>query len=315
VTNGLAERIVAGDVRSAARLMRAIEDGDRAAFEELDRLYARTGRAYVIGITGAPGAGKSTIVDALIGVFRGRGKTVGVVAVDPTSPLTGGAILGDRVRMQQHCTDEGVFIRSVATRGWLGGLARAALGITHVMDAMGKDIIMVETVGIGQQEVDVTRLAATSVFVLTPDSGDAIQMMKAGILEVADIFAVNKADHDGAFRTKADLEAMLNNAGSHPDGRHPAVVLTEAISGTGIEDLAAEIMQHHDFLVSHGCLEARLRERASLELAEALESALREYVDSGLDTAARESLLDELAQRRISPRTAASRLVRRVARP
>lgn len=309
MTSGVIDRIVSGDVRSAARLMRGIEEGDPGALEMLDALYALTGHAYVVGITGAPGAGKSTIVDALIAAFRRRGRTVGVVAIDPTSPLTGGAILGDRVRMQQHCTDEGVFIRSVATRGWLGGLARAAAGIINVMDAMGKDIVLVETVGIGQQEVDVTRLAATSVFVLTPDSGDAIQMMKAGILEVADIFVINKADHEGALRVKGDLEAMLHN-GQHEEAmRCPAIVLTEALNGVGIETLATEIETYRDQLESLGNLESRLRERARLELAEAVESALRVYVDKGLDPASRERIVDDLMHRRTSPRCAAAAMI------
>lgn len=314
MTSAIVERIVRGDVRSAARLMRGIEDGDRSAFVTLDGLYPHTGGAYIVGVTGAPGAGKSTIVDALIGVFRSLGKTVGVVAIDPTSPLTGGAILGDRVRMQQHCTDEGVFIRSVATRGWLGGLAKAAMGIVHVMDAMGKDVIVVETVGIGQQEVDVTRLAATSLFVLTPDSGDAVQMMKAGILEVADIYVINKADHEGALRVKADLQAMMNNDNGRASARHPAIVLTEAVNGRGIPELADEIKRHREYLESCGGLEERLRARARLELGEAVESALREYVDSSLD-ASRERLIDELVVRRISPRAAAAAVINRLVAP
>ena len=303
------ERITEGDVRSAARLMRGIEDGDRAAFETLERLYPHTGRAYIVGVTGAPGGGKSTIIDALIGSFRRRGMTVGVVAIDPTSPLSGGAILGDRIRMQEHCTDDGVFIRSVATRGWLGGLARAAVGIVNVMDAMGKDIVLVETVGIGQQEVDVTRLAATSVFVLTPDSGDAIQMMKAGILEVSDIFAVNKADQDGALRVKSDLEAMLRMNGSTPDELKPPIVLTEAMNGKGIEELAEAILKHRECLSGNGGLEKRARERARLELNDAIESSLRELVASGLDGATEERLLDDLIHRRISPQAAAVEVV------
>jgi len=315
VTVELANRIRAGDVRAAARLMRGIEECDRNALDTLERLYPHTGKAYIVGVTGAPGGGKSTLIDALIGAFRHRGMTVGVVAIDPTSPLTGGAILGDRVRMQQHSIDEGVFIRSVATRGWLGGLARAATGIIHVMDAMGKDTILVETVGIGQQEVDVTRLAHSSVFVLTPDSGDAIQMMKAGILEVADIFAINKADREGALRVKADLQSMLNMTSSLPEERHPPIVLTEAVNGRGVEELAGEILKHREFLACHGGLEKRERERARLELAEAVESALRDCIDSRVGKASREKLVDDLVQRKLSPRAAASEIVSRLVRP
>jgi LAO/AO transport system kinase len=314
VNSELVSRILAGDVRSAARLMRRIEDGDRDAFDALDSLYPHTGKAHVVGITGAPGAGKSTLVDALIGSFRRQGMSVGVVAIDPTSPVTGGAILGDRIRMQQHCTDDGVFIRSVATRGWLGGLSRATMGIIHVMDALGKDVVLVETVGIGQQEVDVTRLADTSIFVLTSDAGDSVQMMKAGILEVADVFVVNKADQEGALRVKADLQAMLSGGNGGSATRHATVMLTEALSGKGVDEVAAAVRTHLDLLVAHGDLHRRRRERARLELAEAIESAVREYVASGLDGASHERLVDELVDRKISPYAAASYIVGMVAR-
>jgi len=217
--------------------------------------------------------------------------------------------------MQQHCTDSGVFIRSVATRGWLGGLARAAMGIIHVLDAMGKDIVLVETVGIGQQEVDVTRVAGTSIFVLTPDSGDAIQMMKAGILEVADIFVINKADQEGALRVKTDLQAMLNMNGSTPDELKPAIVLTEAVNGRGVEELTGEILKHREFLALHGGLQKREQERARLELAEATESALRDFITSSVNKAAQEKLVDDLVQRRISPRAAASEIISQLTGP
>ncbi len=315
MTPDLVKGILAGDVRSAARLMRGIEDGDREALKTLDKLYPHTGRAHVVGITGAPGGGKSTLVDALIGVFRQRSITIGVVAIDPTSPLSGGAILGDRVRMQKHCTDQEVFIRSVATRGWLGGLARAAVGIIHIMDAMGKRIVLVETVGIGQQEVDVTRLAHTSVFVLTPGSGDAIQMMKAGILEVADIFVINKADLEGASRVKRELQAMLSMTNSLPDERQPPVILTEAVNGKGIEDLAEEIVKHREFLAAEGGLERRERERARLELTEAIESALKDYISSGIDRATQDKIVDALVRKKTNPQAAASEIMKQLIGP
>ncbi len=309
MTVELVNKILEGDVRTAARLMRGIEDGAADAFGEMADLYPHTGKAYVVGITGAPGGGKSTLVDTLITTFRQRDKTVGVVAIDPTSPFTGGAILGDRVRMQKHSTDAGVFIRSVATRGWLGGLARAAVSIIHVMDAMGKDIILVETVGIGQQEVDVTRLADTSIFVLTPGSGDAIQMMKAGILEVADIFVVNKADLDGASRSKLELQAMLGMKSGSSDEREPAIVLIEAVNNIGIEELVDEILKHQAFLVSGEGMEKRRKERARLELTEAIESSLKDYIDSNVDKAFLEKLVDDLVQRRTNPQAAASEII------
>jgi len=308
VTIELVKKILEGDVRTAARLMRGIEDGAADAFVEMEDLYPHTGKAYIVGITGAPGGGKSTLVDTLISAFRRRDMTLGVVAIDPTSPFTGGAILGDRVRMQKHSTDGGVFIRSVATRGWLGGLARAAVSIIHVMDAMGKDIILVETVGIGQQEVDVTRLADTSIFVLTPGSGDAIQMMKAGILEVADIFVVNKADLEGASRSKMELQAMLSMKSGACEEREPSVLLTEAANDVGIEELVDEILAHQAFLISGGGMEKRRKERARLELTEAIESSLKDYIDSNVDKAFMEKLVDDLVQRRTNPQAAASQI-------
>ncbi len=315
MTSELARRIVAGEVRAAARLMRGIEDGGAGAFEVLDELYPHTGGAYIVGVTGAPGAGKSTLVDALIEAFRQRGSTVGVVAIDPTSPITGGAILGDRVRMLRHCTDDGVFIRSVATRGWLGGLARAALGIIHIMDAMGKDLILVETVGIGQQEVDVTRLADTSLFVLTPDSGDSIQMMKAGILEVADIFVINKSDQEGALLVKKELQAMLNTSSARLDEHQRPIVMTEAVNGRGVDELAGAILGHRECLSVNGGLQQRRRERARLELSEAVETAVRQLIQSNLGAASQEELVDELVHRRISPRAAARRVILPAVRP
>ncbi len=317
MTTETIDRIISGDVRSAARLMRGIEEDNPDALKTLETLYRHTGRAYIVGITGAPGGGKSTLVDALIGAFRRREMKVGVVAIDPTSPLTGGAILGDRVRMQQHCTDPAVFIRSVATRGWLGGLARAAVGMMHVMDAMGKDVVLVETVGIGQQEVDVTRLAHTSLYVLTPGSGDSIQMMKAGILEMADIFVINKADQEGAYRVKMELEAMMAMQGEHPEAheqRQPTVLLTEAVYGKGVDDLCQEILKHRDYLLSYGLMQKREQERVRLELAEALEAALKALIDSRTDHELYESLVDDLVQRRIGPQSAASQLIGRLSR-
>ncbi len=317
MTADAVNRILAGDVRAAARLMRGIEEGNSASFDLLESLYSHTGNAYIVGITGAPGGGKSTLVDTLIGAFRKRDMTVGVVAIDPTSPLTGGAILGDRVRMQQHCTDPGVFIRSVATRGWLGGLARAAAGMIHVMDAMGKDVVLVETVGIGQQEVDVTRLAHTSLYVLTPGSGDSIQMMKAGILEMADIFVVNKADQEGAYGVKMELEAMMAMQGEHSDlagQRKPPVLLTEAVHGKGVGDLCQEILKHREFLISHGQMASREQARVRLELSEAVESALKELIDAGTDRALYEKLVDDMVQRRIGPQTAASHVIEKLTR-
>jgi LAO/AO transport system kinase len=223
---GLADKVLAGDIQAAARLISRIEDESPDALAEMDVIYPHTGKAYIVGVTGAPGVGKSTLTDNLIEFFRKQNRTIGVIAIDPTSALTGGALLGDRVRMQRHSTDPDVFIRSLATRGWVGGLARAAIGAVHVMDAMGKDIVMVETVGSGQIEIDIVKAADTTLVVLTPGSGDEIQTMKAGILEAADILVVNKADTEGADRLKADLESMLALKDSRPDEWRSPVVLS-----------------------------------------------------------------------------------------
>ena len=230
----LADKVLEGNVRAAARLMRSVEDELPSAVEELESIYPHTGKAYILGLTGAPGVGKSTLVDALISTLRKRSMTVGVIAVDPTSPFTGGAILGDRVRMQQHSTDKDVFIRSMATRGWRGGLAKATISMIHIMDAMGKDIILVETVGSGQSEIDITKITDTSILILSPGSGDEMQMMKAGILEAADIFVVNKADKDGADSVALGIELMLGMRTYHKNEWEPSIVLTEAISGKEI---------------------------------------------------------------------------------
>src|SRR5574341_566597 len=205
----LAQKVLEGDVRSLARLMTLIENGAADAIPALKTLYPHTGKAYIVGITGPPGSGKSTLTDHLTKVYRGRGLRVGIVAVDPTSPFTGGAILGDRLRMQRHYLDEGVFIRSMATRGHLGGLARATNDVVDVLDAAGKQLILIETVGVGQDEVEVVKTAHTSVVVMVPGLGDSVQTIKAGIMEIADLFVVNKADREGADRTVRDIEMAL----------------------------------------------------------------------------------------------------------
>jgi len=259
-------------------------------------------------VAGAPGVGKSTLLGSLIGNFRREGMTVGVVAIDPTSPYSGGAILGDRVRMQSYGTDKDVFIRSLATRGWKGGLSKATVNMIHVMDAMGKDIIFVESVGSGQGEVDIARVADTAVVVLTPGMGDEIQMMKAGILETADIFVINKADKDGAENLRTGLETMLEMKVRLPGEWKTGIILTEAISGKGTEQLAEEILRHRAFLTSSGELKKRRKERAELELAWAVESSLKNYMES-MDKDYLAKLVDDLVHRRTNPKSAASRII------
>src|SRR5207237_5267660 len=264
---GLADRVLAGETRAAARLMRLIDDNQPAAEAELRALFPRTGRAQIVGITGNPGAGKSTLVDRLIAHLRAAGKTVGVLAVDPTSPFTGGAILGDRIRMQDHALDPGVFIRSLATRGQLGGLSRATSDCVRVLDAMGKDVVIVETVGVGQDEVEICRLAHTTVVVVVPGLGDDIQAIKAGILEVADLFCVNKADREGADRTVRDLRQMLELSTQE---REMAIVKCVATQGEGTAELWKAIEDHYRFLKNGPGLLQRETQRARYELIEIL---------------------------------------------
>jgi LAO/AO transport system kinase len=293
----LADRVASGDVRAAARLMRLIDDALPEAEQALRALWPKTGRAQIVGITGNPGAGKSTLVDRLIGHLRRQGKSVGVLAVDPTSPFTGGAILGDRIRMQDHALDSGVFIRSLATRGQLGGLSRATSDCARVLDAMGKDVILIETVGVGQDEVEVCRLAHTTVVVVVPGLGDDIQAIKAGILEVADLFAVNKSDREGADRTVRDLRSMLelNHVMGKDQGHEIAIVKCVASQGEGIEALWSGIEAHYQYLRSSGDLLAREKQRARSELIEVLRERLLRVALDRLSTHGAE--LDDLALR------------------
>jgi LAO/AO transport system kinase len=310
---GLADRVLAGDVQAAARLISQIEDEVPEALAEMNSIYPRTGRAYIVGVTGPPGAGKSTLTDNLIGFFRKKDMNIGVIAIDPTSALTGGAILGDRVRMQRHSTDPEVFIRSLATRGWVGGLAKATIGAIHVMDALGKDIILVETVGSGQIEIDIVKAADTTLVVLTPGAGDEIQMMKAGILEAVDVFVINKADKEGADHLKKDLEVMLMMKARRPDEWEPAIVLTEAINDKGTEELAEAIFRHREFLVASGELPRRQRERARLELMEAVEGFVKDFVHQIDEGDYLERLVDDLLQGKTTPHRATLEITRRLA--
>jgi len=306
----IAAKILKGDVYSAAVLMRGIEDERPDALVELGMIYPHTGRAYVIGLTGPPGVGKSTLIDSLIGAFRKKDMTVGVVAVDPTSPFTGGAVLGDRVRMQEHAMDRGVFIRSMATRGWRGGLSKATISMIHVMDAMGKDIILVETVGTGQSEVEITKVSDTSVLVLSPDSGDQVQVIKAGILEAADVFVVNKADKGGADYVISRVEFMLGMRTFHPDEWKPGIILTEAISKKGADELADELLKHKKYLYASGELEKRRKIRAREELLKNVESFVRDYCYHGFVVEGHlEELVDGIAQRKIDPHSATLKII------
>ena len=275
-------RIVGGEVRTAARLMRDLDDRRPEAHAALAALFPRTGKAMIVGITGNPGAGKSTVVDALIGHYRAAGERVGVVAIDPTSPFTGGAILGDRIRMQRHATDDGVFIRSLATRGHLGGLSRSTFDVVAVLDAMGFDRILIETVGVGQDEVEVMKAAHTSVVVTVPGLGDDIQAIKAGLLEIADVLVINKADREGADRTEHDLLHMLD---LRADGERKDVEILRTIAnrggaGSGIAQLAAAIDRHRDRTWAGAVGQARALARASAQIAELVRALLADRAEA-----------------------------------
>ena len=309
----LAEMVLNGDIRAAARLMRDIDDNRPQAVDDLKQLYPRTGNAYIIGITGPPGAGKSTLVDQLTAAFRTRGKKVGVVAIDPTSPFTGGAILGDRIRMNRHATDEGVFIRSLATRGALGGLSRSTADVALVMDALGMDIVIIETVGVGQDEVDIVKAAHTTCVVMVPGLGDDIQAIKAGILEIGDIFVVNKADREGADRTARELATMLEFRSAPEGSWNPQVLKTEAQRGTGIEKLVGEILLHRDHLLSSGTIDDFLRERNERHFMDILRDGL---FKRALDYMATDATLDRvvtgMGDRSIDPYSAAEQVLARM---
>lgn len=268
------QQITSGDIRATARLLRDIDDEIPSARLILKELYAHTGRAFVIGFTGSPGVGKSTLVDQLATRCRKEGQTIGILAVDPTSPFTGGAILGDRIRMQRHFLDPGVFIRSLATRGHFGGLTRSTNDMVNVLDAMGKDVIMVETVGVGQDEVEIANSAHTTVLVTIPGMGDDIQAIKAGIMEIGNIFVVNKADREGSRKTIRELRNLIEIGSRKRNGSdwEPLIVETEAMKGRGIDELFDAIQKHRQFLLSS--TEERWKEviekRVRIQLMEAL---------------------------------------------
>jgi LAO/AO transport system kinase len=282
MVNSIINKIVKGDVRTAAKLIGDIDNGVPGTREILKALYKHTGKAYIIGITGAPGVGKSTVVDQMIRGLRTSGKTVGVLAVDPTSPLSGGAILGDRVRMQQHSLDAGVFIRSLATRGHFGGLTQATRSAIDVLDAMGKDYIIVETVGVGQDEVDIAKSAHVTVIVVVPGMGDHIQAIKGGIFEVGDIFVVNKSDRPDAERTFNDLKAMIGITRKRfkNEGWEPPILMAEAVSSKGITELLNEIGNYRKSrkALSHESIMRHKKALARFELIDMIKSRLVEEV-------------------------------------
>jgi LAO/AO transport system kinase len=308
----IARRIERGEVRAAARLMRDLDDGVPAAQAALRKLYARVGRAHVVGITGAPGCGKSTLVDALVASARGKGLSVGVVAVDPTSHISGGAVLGDRIRMQRHANDKKVFIRSLATRGSLGGLSRSVFDTVTVMDAMGKELILLETAGVGQDGVKVAGAAQTVLVVLAPGMGDEVQAIKAGVLEIGDIYVVNKCDRGGAEPLAQSLSLALD-PGSRQDGWLRPVVKTAALSGKGIADLMDLICRHRRTLATSHAWERRSGRMARTAFLELMETGLKEMLSEELEREkSLQKLMEDLACRRKDPYSAARQALRKL---
>lgn len=310
----VAEKIVKGDVRAVARLIRDIDDGMPEVRQVLKELYPSTGNAYILGITGAPGVGKSTLVDQIISHLRKRDKTVGVLAVDPTSPFSGGAILGDRVRMQRHSMDEGVFIRSLATRGHFGGLTQSTRSAIDVLDAMGKDYIIVETVGVGQDEVDVVKSAHTTIITVIPGMGDDIQAIKAGILEVGDIFLINKADREGTDKTFSDLRLMIDmdHKKYEEGGWKPPILKAQAVFDIGVKELLEEIDKHREYLTEHcGGWQVRAREdKVRQELGDMVKNRLIEEVLNKITgTGEFDRAVESIVEGKTDPYTACDNLV------
>ncbi|MBK6429508.1 MAG: methylmalonyl Co-A mutase-associated GTPase MeaB [Anaerolineae bacterium] len=325
----LVAQLCQGNRRALARTITLIETGGAAAHELLTRLYPFTGQATVIGVTGSPGTGKSTLVNAVAKVYRQQGKTVGIVAVDPTSPFTGGALLGDRVRMRDLSGDPGIFIRSMATRGSLGGLARATADVILALDAAGFERVLVETVGVGQAEVEIASTAHTTIVVEAPGMGDEVQAIKAGVLEIADVFAVNKADREGSDRTVMALRMMLGIAPEEVRGisHHgqlltietpsrqravawePPIIKTVALQDQGILELVAAVEQHRAFLIQSDLWGARERVRAASELESIVRRRLLQKLAQLIPQGSLQELVDQIARRVLDPYTAAEQLL------
>ena len=300
-----------GDVRALARAISAVENRAPGWSELLKALFPHSGRARVLGLTGAPGAGKSTLVDHLARLYRKQNRTVGIVAVDPTSPYTGGAILGDRIRMQEHFSDPGIYIRSMATRGSLGGLARTTADVTTVLDASGRDVVLIETVGVGQDEVDIVRLADITIVILVPGMGDDVQTIKAGIMEIADIFVINKSDHEGAERVEREIRGLQSLALRH-DGWTPPIVKTVASEGTGVEDLAAAIAGYEAYLQKENRALKKSVENWQERLVEMLRDVMLEKARVQLGDGNVARLAAEVAEHKRDPYTLVEEIAARV---
>lgn len=306
----LLNRFRAGEHRALARVISIVEDEMPQKDELIKQIYQQTGRSYILGVTGSPGAGKSSLVDLLVKEIRKKNEKVGIIAVDPTSPFTGGAILGDRIRMNAHALDEGVFIRSMGTRGSLGGVTKTTKEVVKVMDAFGVDWVIIETVGVGQAELDIMYIADSTIVVLTPGAGDSIQTMKAGIMEIADIFAVNKCDMPGADRVVAEVNMMLDFRDDHIKWRPPVVQTSTMNAGQGVAELLSSVEKHRAYLLEKGIFEARRNERAKNETLDIVnqqwERLVRKQVNQpGLV----KQLLEKVASREADPYTASAQIM------
>ena len=298
--NAAIDSLRSGNARALARAISTVENHAPGSIELLKELFPHTGRARTMGLTGAPGAGKSTLVDQLAKHYRSENRSIGIVAVDPTSPYTGGAILGDRIRMQQHFSDPGIYIRSMATRGSLGGLARTTAAVAMVLDASGRDIVMIETVGVGQDEVDIVRVADITVVILVPGMGDDVQSIKAGIMEIADIFVINKSDHEGAERVEREIRALQSLA-TRSDNWTPPVVKTVATEGAGIQELAGSIREYETYIQKEGVLLRRRSRNWETRLLEMLRDTLLEKARAAVSDGDLSRLAAEIAEHKRDP--------------
>jgi len=308
----ISSKVLKGEPRAIARLITLAEDNDPIANNAMKKLHPHTGHAHVIGITGVMGSGKSTLISELTRIYRKQGKTVGILAIDPTSPFSGGALLGDRIRMMELAQDEGVFIRSLGTRGMLGGLASAVYDVVEIFDASGKDIIFVETVGVGQAEVDIIKIADTTLVIIVPGLGDSIQTLKAGIMEIADIYAVNKADRDGVDQTVAEVQSLVDITCADKDRKIP-IVETVAKENKGVSELVEEINKHKKYLEESNILDSSRRNRYETELVEIIRKRLMNFIfDESTFKEKVEPLLDKISSKKIDPYTAAEEILSKI---
>jgi LAO/AO transport system kinase len=310
--NDIAKKVLSGDQRAIARLITLAENNDPAATKVMADIHPHTGNAHIIGITGVMGSGKSTLICELTRIFRKQRKKVGIIAIDPTSPFSGGALLGDRVRMMELAMDDGVFIRSMGTRGMLGGLTSAVYDVVEILDASGKDVIMVETVGVGQAEVDVIKIADTTLVIIVPGLGDSIQTLKAGVMEIADIYVVNKADRQGVQQAVAEIESLVDISCSEKDRKTP-IMQTISKDGKGIEELVKEIINHFKYLEKTKEIEAQRRIRYEAELIEIIKKSLMNFIfdESKLKNTV-EKKLDQISRKEVDPYTAANEILGKI---